>query len=186
MADDKYVAAMIGGKGRNKRSKFDLYPTPENVTVALMEFLLSEPRPIINKLTRIWEPAAGNGDMVRVLERYAPTEYSDIQTGTDYLTAPARPVSAVITNPPFSLAYEFIEHSIKTGYPVIAMLLKSQFWHVKTNQALMELRRPSYVLPLTWRPDFMQQKSPMLDMQWTVWAYFDEETKYIPLLKPLE
>ena len=37
---------------------------------------------------------------------------------------------------------------------VIALLLKSQYWHSQKRVALFEKYPPAYVMALTWRPDF--------------------------------
>jgi len=73
------------------------------------------------------------------------------------------------------------------------MLFKSQFWHAKRRQKLYEENKPAYVLPLTWRPDFLYQDrikggksaSPTMEVAWTVWIEGNENSVYYPLLKPL-
>jgi hypothetical protein len=40
---------------------------------------------------------------------------------------------------------------------------------------------PAYVLPLTWRPDFMGGErggAPTMEVHWTVWIAGDTDTKY--------
>lgn len=47
---------------------------------------------------------------------------------------------------------------------------------------------PAYVLPLTWRPDFLNGTkggSPTMECLWTVWISGNTSAQYIPLLKPL-
>ena len=91
----------------------------------------------------------------------------------------------IITNPPFSKATEFITHALELGKPC-AFLLKSQFWHAKSRLDLFRANPPSYVLPLTWRPDFLygaKSGSPTMECLWTVWAE-GSETIYYPLEKP--
>lgn len=48
---------VLANRSRKNRSKFDYYPTPKEVTIALLEFL------DIPKQTVIWEPACGKGYM---------------------------------------------------------------------------------------------------------------------------
>ncbi len=55
-----------GGKKENRR-ELDFYPTPSNVTVALMDFL--HKKNIIHGGV-IWEPACGNGVMADVIRSY--------------------------------------------------------------------------------------------------------------------
>ena len=91
----------------------------------------------------------------------------------------------IITNPPFNVSAQFIQRAVEIGVP-FALLLKSQYWHSKQRYDLFFLRKPAYVLPLTWRPDFTGEGCSLLDMQWTVWLDRDMETRYVPLEKPQE
>lgn len=55
------ASQIMGGNGAKARKASDLYPTPPEVTVALMRFLK------LPRSTQIWEPACGQGDMVEAL-----------------------------------------------------------------------------------------------------------------------
>lgn len=169
---------IIGGHGQ--RQKWDYYPTPPECTVALMEWLDLPPS------TVVWEPAAGEGRMADVIARYVGKVIStDIQTGTDFLTAPLpdKDVGWIITNPPFSRSVEFIRHANELNRP-FALLLKSQYWHSARRKPLFDEIRPAAVLPLTWRPDFLGQGASMMDMIWCVWRGKHAVTIYHPLSKP--
>jgi hypothetical protein len=51
------------------------------------------------------------------------------------------------------------------------MLLKSQYWHAAKRHQLFNTHTPAYILPLTWRPDFMfgeRGGAPTMDVLWTV------------------
>ena len=134
----------------NNRRELDFYPTPKDVTIALMEFLNLEK-------TNIWEPACGNGAMVKVLESYGHNVTgTDITEGYDYLKINGTGLAnVIITNPPFSLSDQFIEKALKEA-DIVCMLLKSQYWHAKKRRRLFINNLPSYILPLTWRPDFFR------------------------------
>ena len=97
-----------------------------------------------------------------------------------------RPCDWIITNPPFSHAAEFISRAFDLGKPC-AILVKSQFWHAKRRIELYRRNPPSYVLPLTWRPDFLygaKSGSPTMEIIWTVWTGTHHAAKYVPLEKP--
>ncbi|KJJ65474.1 hypothetical protein [Clostridium sp. FS41] len=182
--ENKTGSRINGGNTAYKRMESDYYPTPPEVTQALLDFLNL---PID---TVIWEPACGKGHMVDVMEENGYKVIgTDIITGTDYLSAEYRKCDWIITNPPFSQSQEFIERSI--GYGVsFAFLLKSQYWHVKKRYDLFWGYRPQFVLPLTWRPDFLFGKrgsgSPLMDVMWVVWGKANaESTVYVPLKKPV-
>lgn len=182
---DKLVASRIsGGNTAYKRVESDFYPTPPEVTTALLEIL------DIPSEEKIWEPACGENHMVNVM-RKAGYEViaTDIQTGTDFLTAECPECNWIITNPPFSIADKFIERCIEHKKN-FALLLKSQYWHAKKRLELFDKYSPSWIFPLTWRPDFLFKTrgggSPLMDVMWVVWEKGDHHTKFRPLPKPTE
>lgn len=171
---------------KNKRRELDFYPTPSEVTHALLQFLE------LKKMC-IWECACGDGAMSRILEQKGHEVIStDLRKdtgygegGVDFLKA-ERHCDAIITNPPFSDSQDFIEHATRQA-EIVAMVLKSQYWHVKKRLKLFNSNPPAFVLPLTWRPDFMggsRGGSPTMEVHWTVWIKGCNNTRYIPLVKP--
>lgn len=173
---------IIGGNG--ERRALDFYPTPPEVTKALLDFLLE--RRMIRRGDVIWEPACGNMAMVDVMEEYGfRTIATDIALGQDFMTH--RPQHGtmrwIITNPPFSMAEQFIRRAEEFDVP-FALLLKSQYWHSARRKPLFDEFRPDYVMPLTWRPDFTGKGSSMLDMIWCIWSGESGSTQYIPLARP--
>jgi len=110
----------------------DLYQTPACATQALIR--TGELDNLRDGL--IWEPAAGRGAIVRELLNFGfrvlPQDlvaydnqdppYPDV--GYDFLlerSAPAS-VAAIVTNPPYKLADQFIRHGLSLGLPVIVLL----------------------------------------------------------------
>lgn len=183
---------LTGSKDAPRREA-DFYPTPPDVTHALMRFLTS--RAILDRRQPIWEPACGDGAITRVItEKYwIHVVSSDIRAEEpiDFLSTPKQNgFDAIITNPPFNLSEAFIRHAVPQAR-VVAMLLKSQYWHAKSRLQLFELFPPAWVLPLTWRPDFMfdlrkegERSAPTMDVQWSVWIKGQHETRYLPLVNP--
>lgn len=180
-----------------ERREADFYPTPANVTHAIMRFLHGHD--FIAPRSTIWDPACGNGAMSRVLEGYGHNVRStDIredcgygQGGMDYLAISGE-ADAIITNPPFVLASEFITKSIGEA-PLVAMLLKSQYWHAEKRTKLFADYPPAYVLALNWRPDFKEAENiaskgkkgaPLMEVLWTVWIRGQTDTRYRILSKP--
>ena len=155
-----------------QRKELDAYDTPEWVTQALL--------PHIKGVTSVWEPAAGAGQMVRVLEAAGlQVTATDIATGQDFLSATAKPVDAIVTNPPYALAQEFIEHALALTKPsgVIAMLLRCDFDHAKTRQHLFG-QCPQFAkkLVLTKRVRWIEGSngSPSFNHAWFVWDWQHE------------
>lgn len=175
---------LTGGGKQEKRRALDFYPTPPHGTIALMDFLELDP-------CVIWGPACGDGAMSNIIRKYGHEVLeSDIRFGENYFNT-FKKADVIITNPPFSLSSEFIEKAIKDTRTV-AMLLKSQYWHAKTRIDLFKKHQPAYVLPLTWRLDFLQHErkpgdkkgSPTMEVCWTVWKRGSTQTLYYPLDRP--
>lgn len=178
-----------GGNTAYKRNESDYYPTPSEVTQALIDFLE------IPKDKTIWEPACGTGHMSQVFKNNGyKTVSSDINENVvadficDFTTEfYDHEADWIITNPPFSIADKFIRSAYSMGVP-FALLLKSQYWHSKKRLSLFEETKPTYVLPLTWRPDFLFKErgngSPLMDCIWCVWTLDETDAIYKPLSKP--
>lgn len=191
-------STIAGGIGLNKRNPFDYYSTPKEVTIALLEFLKT--RGIIystpTKPIMALEPCCGEGAISTILTdegffveshdiRF--TEYAGV--GVDYFSQTFQ-ADIIITNPPFNLAPEFIRKACEEAN-VVCMLLKAHFWHAKKRLELWNNFTPRFVLPLTWRPDWVNDgrgSSPTMDFQWTIWdetAIPNWTCTYEPLKKPL-
>lgn len=180
-----------GGNSDYGRVESDFYPTPPNVTQALLNYLR------IPKGTHIWEPACGEGHMSSVLElngyKVTSTDLNECcgRSGVDFLETNLADYSDckwIITNPPFKISEGFIRKAWGFNMP-FALLLKSQYWHSKKRSSLFNECRPSHILPLTWRPDFLFKTrgsgSPLMDVIWCVWeGHNKSETKYDLLMKP--
>ena len=179
---------IVGAGAKDNRKAGDFYPTPKDVTAALINLICQ----FLPNGGVIWEPACGENDMADTIrERGYSVVATDILTGTDFLTAPVPDGTAwIITNPPFSLAEQFIRRAYQTELP-FAFLLKSQFWHAAGRLPLFEECTPTVIAPLTWRPDFNfksgKRGSPLMDVIWCIW--FPRHTlskypQYVPLSKP--
>ncbi len=171
------AAAVAAGYKTWKRKPADLYPTPVDGTESLMPILSA----VLPAGARIWEPACAGGRMSRVLEAHGfdviSTDLRDDpgygQGGVDFLTgAVPEGVQAIVTNPPFSHAEQFIRRAL-TITPVVAMLLKQTYWNTKGRIPLWHDHTPDLELKLTWRLAFLEQergKSPLMDCMWSVWT----------------
>ncbi len=175
---------ICGGNTAYGRNKSDYYPTPPEVTTALLDFL------DIPKNQIIWEPACGQNYMVDVMKSCGYRVIAtDILKGVDFLISDLpENVDWIITNPPFSLSELFISRCIDHNLP-FALLLKSQYWHAKRRLELFRGFKPKYICPLTWRPDFLFKTrgsgSPLMDVMWCIWEpRWSSLPAYIPLEKP--
>src|SRR6516162_4028639 len=94
----------------------DSYATPR---IAVDSLLNAEPD-VLNTMARVWEPAAGDGNIVQVLrDNGIPVIASDIEKGScdlhfvgDFLQRERAPAecSVVVAQPPRQLAVQFAMH----------------------------------------------------------------------------
>jgi hypothetical protein len=145
------------------RKERDLYETPEWVTLALLPH-------IPERVRDVWEPACGSGKMVRALNKRFLTVYgTDIDAGRDFLMERDCDYDAIITNPPYALATEFIERAISIC-SFVAMLLRTDFDHAKTR---LKLFGPGIAkkLVLTRRIKWFEDSKgqPSFNHAWFIW-----------------
>lgn len=117
-------------KGKNfsanntgKRKKSDFYETPYSITQHLLN---------VEKFSsKVLEPACGDGAIVRVLQKnnYQVIAYDQ---ETNFLNETAT-YESVITNPPFSLAKQFIEKCDEICSFKYALLLPLSYLHGKAR-----------------------------------------------------
>jgi hypothetical protein len=171
------------------RSKADFYPTPPEVTKALLDFWC------LPEGSVVWECACGEGHMAEVIKaagfQVVATDLYERgygEGGVDFLTSICK-CDYIVTNPPFNLAAEFIERAAKLSVRGFSFLLKSQYWHAAKRLPLFKKHKPAFICPLTWRPDFLfGQKggAPTMECFWAIWGEPTNWCEYVPLEKPTE
>jgi hypothetical protein len=124
----------------------DFYETPAAAIYALLK---AEKLP-----QNLWEPACGPGAIVRVLREAGHnvlgTDLVDYGSpdqdhgGWDFLLERELPklangdaIEAIVTNPPFKLAGEFVEHALKLC-PRVIMLLRLTFYESKRRNSILD------------------------------------------------
>jgi hypothetical protein len=156
------MSQRVSGYERHER---DVYETPAWVTEALLPH-------IPEGVKEVWEPACGSGKMVRALEAAGyKVLATDIETGTDFLEQRKPFVQAIITNPPYALAREFIEHALSYADHV-AMLLRTDYDHAKTRQYLFGKGFAKKVV-LTKRIRWIEGSTgqPSFNHAWFIWDH---------------
>jgi hypothetical protein len=157
----------------------DLYETPPPAVHALLR---AERLPHF-----LWEPAAGPGAIVRVLRAAGhevvacdlvdygePTHFNR----RDFLLehkAPER-CEAIVTNPPFKLAEQFVTHALDLC-PLVIMLLRLAFLESNRRTELLEQRGLARVhvfrkrLPMMHRAGWTGQRTNSgMAFCWMVWS----------------
>jgi hypothetical protein len=164
------VAKILGcGSAVNKRKPFDFYETPSWAVEQLCSVESLPPS--------VWEPCAGHGAIARVLRRYGvgviETDLvcrSAGQKCCDFLKVRKALAKAIITNPPYRDATEFIRQAHRLGVSYLALLLKADFLNTGARYRLVnEIGYPSRIWGLTSRPDFLGQGAPTMNCSWFVW-----------------
>lgn len=167
-----------------ERTGFDAYPTPAWAVRRLMEAVRF-------KGGRWLEPCAGDGAIISTVDRadvrwtaveiqrqFEPLlrkipgiESIEIGDFMDYRPPAAldskRPFDAVITNPPYLDAMEFVEHCLELSTHV-TMLLRLNFLASNKRNTFMREHCPDvYVLPD--RPSFTGNGTDSIEYAWFVW-----------------
>jgi ribosomal protein L37AE/L43A len=96
--------------------------------------------PYINHNRTVWEPAAGEGHLVEAFydAGFQSVISSDLITGQNFLEhEPDADWNMIVTNPPFSLKYEFLERCYALGKP-FALLVPVEMIGAGRAQALMK------------------------------------------------
>lgn len=188
---------LAGGNSASKREENDFYATnPETLKMFLYEFWKDN----TFEGNEILEPACGQGHISKTLKELLPnfnitsTDLIDRGygvSGVDFLTYDYKKMfDVVITNPPFSLAKEFIEKGLKISNKHVIMLCKIQLLE-GTKRKEMFLNTPlKYVYVHTTRQATWKEGKPLdpngkkwattMCLAWFVW---DKDYKGEPIIR---
>ena len=168
-----------------KRATSDFYPTPEWCTRVVLERAVTE--------YIVFDPCAGDGAILRVAKELGrevwakeirPECESALQSICgrlvvigDALRNPAfgqalvAEPAAVVTNPPYSLAREFIDVYTRR-YRKAAFLLRLNFLGSQQRAHWWIANPPAKVLVLSRRPSFTGKGTDATEYAWFVWDGF--------------
>jgi hypothetical protein len=172
---------IIAGTGRAPLAERgnDLYETPPEAVYALLKV---EPLPHV-----IWEPACGPGSIVKVLRGAGHRVFAsdlvnygcpDSDSGVDFLmeSSPPYGVEAVVTNPPYKLAGEFVSHALELGIRQVAMLLRIQFIESERRSSILDTGIFARFYPFSNRLPMMHRHgwdgpkaTSAMSFAWFVW-----------------
>jgi hypothetical protein len=140
----------------------------------------------------IWEPAAGDGAIVRPLQAAGFTvvasdiaDYGlvDCESGVDYLTAKPIPgVEGIVTNPPYKLAVRFAEKALRENH-YLALLLRTNFLESTARLQFFRKHQPARIwissrrLPMMHRHGWQGPRAPSNTcFAWFIWdAHTDQK-----------
>lgn len=160
-----------------EREPDEFYPTPPEPTRA---FLHVE-RNRLSDFVTIWEPAVGDGAMMREMESLGidvfPSDIVDRGCGA-YIQSfyefqeHSRPSRAIITNPPFNECNsgDWIRHAIgRLGVEYMALLLPLNWMGASTRGGLWSEFTPARVYVMRWRIDWTGAGGNPSINAWFVW-----------------
>ena len=166
-------------RGR-ERNIADFYATPiEVIENFLKHYNLNE--------GSILEPSAGNGNFSRVIKQKYPNynldqievideeksnllQYGNVEINDFLQTTKVKDYATIITNPPYSLAQEFVEHSFNL-YPNadVIMLLRLAFLESKKRYDFWQKHPVNELYILSQRPSFTGKGTDATAYAWFVW-----------------
>jgi hypothetical protein len=154
----------------------DCYDTPAVAVHALLK---------VERLPRlIWEPACGIGNIVMVLRaaghEVLATDLNDrgcpgSLDRVDFLFPCELQADAIVTNPPFALAEEFVECALERA-PLVIMLLRLAFLESERRSAILDNGKLARIhlfakrLPMMHRAGWEGRKANSgMAFAWFVW-----------------
>ena len=168
-----YLSRQIAGQRLNKT---DFYATPpwcyENLDIDW------------NLFSSAHEPCRGDGRIQFFLESdlSIPTTYSEIMEDKDFFEW-SDGTDLILTNPPFSIAREFIDHSLEHCNTCI-MLLRINYLGSISRHEWWKQNQPTALHVLSKRPSFTGKGTDATDYAWFVWDKTDRLDKGIFFVPP--
>lgn len=173
---------------KESRASDDYYPTPPAGTRALLT---------VERFNGpIWEPACGGGHMSETLQEAGydviSTDLVDRgygRSGVDFLLETKALAPNIVTNPPYVIAEQFVEHALALATGKVAMLLRLS-WLEGVNRGKMFRRRPParvwvFSKRLTIHRDTTRRGGGMAAYCWIVWDPESSDTR-LGWINPVE
>lgn len=153
----------------------DFYPTPawcyENLDIDWTQFRSAH------------EPCRGDGRIQGFLQsQNIPTTHSEITQGLDFFEW-SDTTDLILTNPPFSLAQQFIDYSLPRASTVI-MLLRINFLGSVSRHDWWNSNKPDALHILSKRPSFTGTGVDSIDYAWYMWDKTGRVPTGIHFVKP--
>jgi hypothetical protein len=153
----------------------DFYPTPlwcaENLEIDWSQFSTAH------------EPCRGDGRLYDWLQSQGlSTSYTELTEGLDFFDWNDQ-VDLIFTNPPFSLAQQFIDHSLAHAQTVFMLLRLNYLGSIKRYE-WWSANLPIALYVLSKRPSFTGSGTDATDYAWFVWDKTNRIPRGIHFVKP--
>lgn len=183
--------SITGIIGEHPRERNDFYSTPDSAIRALLN--------VERFAKNFWEPACGDGAICKVASdeyQYAPIGTDLVARGygiggVDFLMERKLLGPDIITNPPFRLAVQFLEHALDLGAEKIAFCLRLQFLEGQRRLSLLKRLARVYVfskrIPRMHNPDYDGPKTTsLMAFAWFVWDRAPHAEPILRWIVPVE
>jgi hypothetical protein len=164
-----------------ERETADFYPTPPEPTRAILKAESAR----LRDFEAIWEPACGDGAMVREIRSAGHfciatdlVQRGGAEAVCDFFayTSPPRTRLAMVTNPPFCEVNwrdgkgRWITHAMDVlGVEYMALILPWNWPGAAGMAGMWQKTPPARVYLMRWRIDFTGQGTPPMLNAWFVW-----------------
>lgn len=186
--------SLAGMSTSRDRVEDDFYATPEEATKALLE--------VEDVLYPVWEPACGAGHISKMIEGFGldvlstDKVYRGYGSVADFFAITDTPTPyprTIITNPPFSLFQEFVEHALKHATDKVIMFGKIQALEGQKRATFMENSplKTVYVFkkrinPLRNGYSVDEKGKPWASTMCFAWYVWEQGYEGLPVIKWLE
>lgn len=149
-------------RGAERRASDD-YQTPLWAVHAILPYFAWD------DIHTFLEPCKGDGHIFKSLPKGVKKTWRELSQGRDYLDYdPKTEFDLIITNPPFSLAMDFLERSLGQARTV-AYLLRVNWLGSIDRRDFWNLNPPDHMLVLTPRPSFTGGSTDATEYAWFIW-----------------
>ena len=147
-----------------ERSAKDYYPTPLQCIDPLFELINFDSR--INFL----EPCRGKARMIYDRAPASNKQWAEISEGVDYLETEFPDIDLIITNPPFSIALDFLTKSLQEA-PTVCYLLRLGFLGSIDRHSFWKANPLTHLAVISekGRPSFTGKGTDNSEYAWFIW-----------------
>lgn len=148
------------------RQENDYYPTPITCVDPLLVLIDWK------KVQTFLEPCRGVARSIydRIPLAEEQKQWAELSEGVDYLATEFQPVDLEVTNPPFSIALEFLKKSL-TESRCVCYLLRLSFLGSQERAIFWKENRPTHLFILSKRPSFTGNGTDNSEYMWVCWDH---------------
>ena len=145
----------------------DYYPTPISAITPLLD------RIDFGKVTTFLEPCCGDDRILDLIPKDKIKFWAEISKGKNYFDYQFEDIDLIITNPPFSIAIEFLAKSLSEG-KTICYLQRLNWLGSKARKDFWNSNPPDKIFVLSKRPQFKRELglgngSDSTEYAWFIW-----------------